>query len=473
MEDIVGYRIIFTDSSDAKIIFGEFHAPLLPEVKGCILRGDANSIQKYQHAAQLDLADHIYQLSQEIYRDIPDSIQRIEVDVFLYWKGLNRLKEYSPHCYRLARGVRKEAIILHCEYWLSLPTYFLEITRMQSVDKQQSDDHTRRNIPAYYSESKSNAPQITRDTSNEPHQKPDEEIVIIQNYTDEYRIGEEVAQVFSSIQVIEEKNRPNESFTTENLEQPESPVSACSDNAVPTNQKYPVPNPAIEERSHDKASPTSESLMIDIHSQEKEASDSLGTIPSVDKAIHLIVRKRALFDAYQHAHEESQHETGGVLLGKTIPDGDIPYVVVVGIIRGQYMGHRTASLNFQPETWAEIWRTIDKDPDYSNEKEWGIVGWYHTHPSFGIFLSSHDLFIHQKFFTRPDHIALVIDPIRHKHGFFHWSHQRIVRVPDNSIIEYSEQKLSDYLKFTPESLPASQIPNEYTKDGNHVQSADS
>ena len=29
--------------------------------------------------------------------------------------------------------------------------------------------------------------------------------------------------------------------------------------------------------------------------------------------------------------------------------------------------------------------------------ECDIVGWYHTHPSFGIFLSHHDLFIHQQF----------------------------------------------------------------------------
>ena len=49
-----------------------------------------------------------------------------------------------------------------------------------------------------------------------------------------------------------------------------------------------------------------------------------------------------------------------------------------------------------------------------------IVGWYHTHPDFGIFLSSHDLFIHRHFFAQPLQVAYVVDPIRQTRGFFQW-----------------------------------------------------
>jgi hypothetical protein len=48
------------------------------------------------------------------------------------------------------------------------------------------------------------------------------------------------------------------------------------------------------------------------------------------------------------------------------------------------------------------------------------VGWYHTHPSFGIFLSHHDLFIHQHFFAQPLQVAYVVDPIQQTRGFFQW-----------------------------------------------------
>ena len=48
------------------------------------------------------------------------------------------------------------------------------------------------------------------------------------------------------------------------------------------------------------------------------------------------------------------------------------------------------------------------------------MGWYHTHPDFGIFLSSHDLFIHRNFFDQPLQVAYVVDPIRQTRGFFRW-----------------------------------------------------
>ncbi len=48
------------------------------------------------------------------------------------------------------------------------------------------------------------------------------------------------------------------------------------------------------------------------------------------------------------------------------------------------------------------------------------MGWYHTHPDFGIFLSGHDQFIHRHFFAQPLQVAYVVDPIRQTRGFFQW-----------------------------------------------------
>ena len=38
-----------------------------------------------------------------------------------------------------------------------------------------------------------------------------------------------------------------------------------------------------------------------------------------------------------------------------------------------------------------------------------VLGWYHTHPGWGLFLSAHDQFIHGNFYGGPHHVALVID----------------------------------------------------------------
>jgi hypothetical protein len=49
-----------------------------------------------------------------------------------------------------------------------------------------------------------------------------------------------------------------------------------------------------------------------------------------------------------------------------------------------------------------------------------VVGWYHTHPGFGIFLSDRDQFIQNSFFNLPFQIAFVYDPKSREHGVFTW-----------------------------------------------------
>ena len=49
-----------------------------------------------------------------------------------------------------------------------------------------------------------------------------------------------------------------------------------------------------------------------------------------------------------------------------------------------------------------------------------IVGWIHTHPDFGIFLSEYDTFIQENFFKEDYQIAYVVDPIQNIEGFYFW-----------------------------------------------------
>jgi len=47
-----------------------------------------------------------------------------------------------------------------------------------------------------------------------------------------------------------------------------------------------------------------------------------------------------------------------------------------------------------------------------------IVGWWHSHPNFGCFLSPSDLHTQEYFFPESYQVALVIDPIRDEYKFF-------------------------------------------------------
>ena len=79
-----------------------------------------------------------------------------------------------------------------------------------------------------------------------------------------------------------------------------------------------------------------------------------------------------------------------------------------------------ASVTYTPESWRYL---NDKLAERYPDESAVMVGWYHTHPGFGIFLSGMDLFIHQNFFTQKWHVAMVLDPRARQSGFFCWDRQ--------------------------------------------------
>lgn len=124
--------------------------------------------------------------------------------------------------------------------------------------------------------------------------------------------------------------------------------------------------------------------------------------------------RRVLDDMNAHAAEETEHEIGGIMIG-SVSEGDCPVVLVEASIRGRHLTYTRGSVTFTHDTWNEINRV--KDEQYPDQR---IVGWYHSHPGFGLFLSNYDLFIHKGFFTAPWQIAFVTDPKAKTYGCFTW-----------------------------------------------------
>jgi hypothetical protein len=96
---------------------------------------------------------------------------------------------------------------------------------------------------------------------------------------------------------------------------------------------------------------------------------------------------------------------------------------VTASIEGQNAEEAGAHVTFTQDTWEHIYAV--KDKKYPNER---IVGWYHSHPGFGIFLSEHDTFIHKNFFASPGQVAWVFDPESDEEGCFGWVDGRIERL---------------------------------------------
>ena len=119
---------------------------------------------------------------------------------------------------------------------------------------------------------------------------------------------------------------------------------------------------------------------------------------------------------HRHATENVAVEICGVLVGKWGRDEKGPFLFVSASIPGEAAENKFAEVTFTHDTWSKINATMDKE--FASDS---IVGWYHTHPDFGIFLSDRDRFIHEHFFNEPGQVALVVDPVRKQEGVFIWS----------------------------------------------------
>ena len=130
---------------------------------------------------------------------------------------------------------------------------------------------------------------------------------------------------------------------------------------------------------------------------------------------------RAYFDPethariVRHAAEDTSVEICGVLVGRWEQDDNGPFVAISECIRCDNASQKSGEVTFTHDAWTKINREMD-----TRFVTLKIVGWYHSHPGFGVFLSERDVFIHQHFFANPGQVAFVVDPRQKTEGLFVW-----------------------------------------------------
>jgi proteasome lid subunit RPN8/RPN11 len=123
----------------------------------------------------------------------------------------------------------------------------------------------------------------------------------------------------------------------------------------------------------------------------------------------------------QHARSNSKTEVCGVLIGEETGNG----MSIAARIPGLNAAQAGTYVTFTQDTWEHIYKIKDKEfPDQR------IVGWYHSHPGFGVFLSDHDTFIHKNFFSSALQVAWVYDPHSDEEGCFGWAGERLERLSE-------------------------------------------
>jgi proteasome lid subunit RPN8/RPN11 len=116
-----------------------------------------------------------------------------------------------------------------------------------------------------------------------------------------------------------------------------------------------------------------------------------------------------------HVNQDKRIESGGILVGYPFQDpetGDL-FVVIVGTIPDLSTNRSLVHFTVSPDDISRTRQVLEK-----NYPGLIAVGWYHSHPGHGVFLSGQDMTIVQGIYNEPWHLAWVIDPVRNLEGIF-------------------------------------------------------
>src|SRR6185295_2089449 len=139
--------------------------------------------------------------------------------------------------------------------------------------------------------------------------------------------------------------------------------------------------------------------------------EAKGVIQADD--LHIFLAEKILTQVVDWSNTDLERELGGVFVGELYTWKGTHWVDIVGYVRARLYENTAASFKFTHDCWESIKREAEKDWE-----DRILVGWHHTHPGYGIFLSGYDQFIHKRFFDVPGMFALVVDPRAGSLGFF-------------------------------------------------------
>ncbi len=168
--------------------------------------------------------------------------------------------------------------------------------------------------------------------------------------------------------------------------------------------------------------------------REPEAAANVTASPELQLALDcgtqvtVIIGQRARSEMIEHSRRSGQRsvEVGGMLIGdKSVVTADGADRIDVHVTDALLIPARDASVahvTFGPDDWSWVDRVLDEQ--YPGKAR---LGWYHTHPTQGIFFSKKDRDVHSVF-TEPHQLALVIDPRTFEAGAFYWADAEARRI---------------------------------------------
>ena len=203
---------------------------------------------------------------------------------------------------------------------------------------------------------------------------------------------------------------------------------------IPMQERKEVNTSVSDDSTGDEGAPLSTNL--DDGGGERSFGErttvSIPSLAEIGGHTAVVVSQEVLLKVNEHVSQSLERELGGFLLGNRYrcPNSPRDYVIIDQFSPAKFTESTEVNLAFTHEAWAQL-------SDELSGKFLGklLIGWYHSHPRMDVFLSSHDMDIQTERFPEPWMVALVLEPEKHRGGFFS---SRDGRVRPNTPVDFFE-----------------------------------
>ncbi len=126
------------------------------------------------------------------------------------------------------------------------------------------------------------------------------------------------------------------------------------------------------------------------------------------KEFELYITKKSIDTINNHCMDFADRglEVIGFLVGDVFKCKKLTFSLVKDVISSELKSTKI-SVRFEKDGFHKLFDKLE-ELNYN----YIIVGWYHSHPGMGCFLSPKDIDTQKRMFKKPFHTALVVDPIR-------------------------------------------------------------
>jgi proteasome lid subunit RPN8/RPN11 len=162
-----------------------------------------------------------------------------------------------------------------------------------------------------------------------------------------------------------------------------------------------------------------DNTLLTIQSKEKVVQTHAST--DLDLYLNDFVFKKM----YMHCSEMALKnlEAMGFLIGELRRWSGKGFSIVHDVVTSD-LDSTNVSVRFHRDSFEKLFNQLDQIAyDYV------IIGWYHSHLGYESFMSSVDIQTQKKYFNKPFHAAIVIDPINLEIKSFRYKHEQCIEIP--------------------------------------------